>query len=175
MATEQLDEAELNEETEKELVIPGVLGGVVAGVSGLILASVLSALSGHGPFWPLRLIGATVYRNEDNLHGTAPVLIGLGLLLLASAALGVIFAAIVPRGAPWHTSTVAGLSYGLVIFLLTQWLVLPWLDPVFFRNVPAIALLACDLVYGAVLPVVISLRHNATAEDTLRHRRELRA
>lgn len=149
--------------TRDEIVVPGAVGGVVAGMSAMTLALLASAISGAGLLRPLELVGAALFRDPGDARGGGAVVAGLVLHLLTSAALGIIYNALVPRGVSYAQAALFGLLFGAFVFVFVTWLVLPWLDRLLFESVPAVWSLVYHLIFGAIVPLAVALRRSVAA------------
>jgi hypothetical protein len=146
-----------------EIIDPGLVAGWLGGLAALVLA-VLAAAGWGLPAWrPLQLISAFIV-GDDALHlGWRSAALGFLIHMVVSGLWGVLFCAILPRGASTRWSVSLGLGFSFIIFALMTWLVLPWVDPLLIARVNTVALLVLHLVYGAVLPLALPLRRNVRA------------
>ena len=137
------------------------LGGAVAGLGAalvmVLLSPLLSLLSGVSIWTPPKLIAATVYgprvvATPDFALG--PVLTGLGVHLVTSIILGVGFGVIYHRllhlTTAFGLALLLGLCYGIGIFIVAYFVVLPTIDPPLAEAVLA-PFLAQNLVFGLCL------------------------
>jgi len=108
-------------------------GGAAAGAAGGVLmagwAMVLAALTGYGPLFPFRLVGATLIGDDALVGGAAIVSYGLGLHLVAAVALGTVFGALSRWASSRSAALVAGIVYSVGLLLLMSYLVLPLANP----------------------------------------------
>jgi hypothetical protein len=146
-----------------EIIDPGLVAGWLGGLAALVLA-VLAAAGWGLPAWrPLQLIAAFIV-GDDALHlGWRSAALGFLIHMVVSGLWGVLFCAILPRGANTRWSVSLGLGFSFIIFALMTWLVLPWVDPILVARVNIVALLVLHLVYGAVLPLALPLRRSVRA------------
>ncbi len=100
-----------HDETDRELGFPthvyaytsGVIGGAVGGVAMAVPAFAYGWLSGHGIWYPVNLVAATVLRG---LQGASPqelatfnplaFVVGLILHLIVASLVGLVFAILLP-------------------------------------------------------------------------------
>ncbi|MDQ3263568.1 MAG: hypothetical protein M3Y59_07915 [Myxococcota bacterium] len=117
---------------------------------------IAAAVQGPGFFAPLKMIAATVAGAGAMRGGVGMILLGLMLHMIMSVALGVIFAALVP--ARWSAGVLGAVGglFGLAVFLVMTWLVLPWANPLMFQNVNLGIFFIAHLVFGVSLGLVVS-------------------
>lgn len=141
----------------------GAVAGFLAGVVMVLLSPILSWINGVTIWEPPRLIAATVLgpaAMADTGFAAGPVLIGLILHLITSVVLGVIFGLIMHR--VLHLTTdfglpvYAGLVYGLVIFFIAYFLILPTINPMLSDSAMG-PLIAQNVVFGMCLGVLYLL------------------
>ncbi len=134
-----------------------VAAGAIAGVAGgAALALASSAASDQGATFPLRLIAASLLGHEALDPGwAAPVLVGLLLGALTAVVQALVFASILPRGRPAGVSIAYGLAYGVAAWAVSWYLVVRLVDPVLFAAGSAAAMLLLQLLYGAVLGLLL--------------------
>ena len=136
------------------------LGGAVAGlIGGLVMAlvgAVISASLGGDIWLEAKQIAAVVYgpaAAAQSVFAAGPVLVGSLLHLLVSTALGAVFGIVTRRifhlTSEFGTPLMAGLIYGLLIWLVDYFVVLPLINPL-LRETYAPAFIIQHLVYGAV-------------------------
>lgn len=145
----------------------GLIAGMALGMWTMIVEAILHTGESFlaGLFSPVIYIAATVLGGFGNpsfypagkLPPLDPLAIVLGLMghMMNSVVLALIFFAILSRVVQMHRARlvlVAGLVYGLVIFAVMWYAVLPIVDPVMQRVNP-LAFLAGHLMYGIGLGV----------------------
>ena len=141
---------------------PRVLfAGLIAGFVMGMLEMVFEGLAGLGIWSPLVFIGATVQRDLQTLTPPAPFLavaVALGMMgqLMNSVLLGLVFAWLAaPRLGGAAAMFAGGILFGLIVFALTWFVVLPLLDPVMLQVNPA-GFAASHVVWGAILGGVLA-------------------
>lgn len=139
---------------------PGLVGGWTAGLAVLLVALVHSALAGTGFLWPLERFSTAVFGERIIEYGVVAPLAGLLVHFLTAGVWGVLFNALVPRGAPYGWAAVAGLLYGVFAYFVMTWLVLPLLLTDVFLVVHPLVLLGYHLLFGAILPIAIPIRRS---------------
>lgn len=138
-----------------KLLVPGLIASLVLGMWVMIL----EAIVGDGFWSPVVYIAATVLRGLQTV--TAPVafnLLGviLGLMghMMNSVVFGLIFAYLIaPRAKSLVGQIVAGMVYGVVIYLAMWFVVVPLVDPVML-NLNAFVFLLGHMMWGIALGLV---------------------
>ncbi len=112
-------------------------GGIVAGLVMAMWEMMMEAiLPGGNGFWsPVVYIGATVVRDLQSVTSPVPfhllgVMVGMMGHMMNSIIFGLIFAYLIaPRARTLGKQIAAGLVYGVVIYLVMWFVVVPLLDP----------------------------------------------
>ena len=136
------------------------LGGAVAGLGGGIAMAIVGAIisaSLDGDIWlESKQIASIVYGPAATAQPgfvAGPVIVGTLLHLIIAAALGALFGIMTRRvfhlPSDFGTPLMAGLIYGLLIWMVAYFVVLPIIDPS-LRETYAPAFVVQHLVYGAV-------------------------
>ncbi len=141
-------------------VATGAVAGVLGAVAFALCAMVESAAAGQGFWGPIKLLAARGF-GWNAFPGSAGVLLlGVVFHLFIGAVLGMAFGALTRKVTSWGASLAAGLAFGVVVWALMTWLVLPTLDAplsAWARSVPVLWFLD-HLVFGLVLGLAPSLR-----------------
>jgi len=142
------------------LVIGALIASVVLGMWEMIVEAVLhvgqDAVAGF--FSPVEYIAATVLGgfNNPNFYPAGqlppvqalPIVLGLMGHMMNSVLLGLVFFGVVSSlSRSRATSLIAGLVYGVAVFVLMWFVVLPVVDPVMLR-VSFVAFLAGHMMFG---------------------------
>ena len=138
----------------------GAIAGLAGGVAMAVVAALLSASMGQDIWHESKRIAAILY-GPAALTGSGfdpgPVLLGSLLHLLVSAVLGAIFGVVTRRWlhltSDFGTPVMAGLVYGLLIWLVAYFVVLPLLNPALLEVYPP-AFIIQHVAYGVVLGLV---------------------
>ncbi len=141
-------------------VVGSLIAGMVYGMWTMLVEAILHAGQGlvQAFFSPVVYIAATVLGGFGNpnfypvgqLPPADPVAIVLGLMghMMNSLIFGVIFLWLVDRFAQTDNARLlAGLGYGILVFLLMWYLVTPVVDPV-MTHVNYLGFLAGHMMYG---------------------------
>jgi hypothetical protein len=151
-----------NQQAEVTSPLPDIigLGGAVAGLGGGLAMAVIAAIISsiiHADIWQeAKQIAAVVYGPAAVAEAgfdAGPVIVGTLIHLVMSALFGAVFGIFTRRvfklpsdfGAP----ILAGLIYGLVIWMLAYFVVLPIVNPLLLQ-LYAPAFIIQHVVYGAV-------------------------
>jgi hypothetical protein len=112
-------------QTGRELILAGAAVGVGGGLlmAAWLIAS--AALNDRPPLAQLRAIGATFVPQVPAEVGPGLFVYGLLLHLAVSALLGILFVAMLPRGFPPVSASVAGVGYAWVVMAITTSVILP--------------------------------------------------
>jgi len=134
-----------------------VAAGAIAGLAGGAAAALAALLASDQPsFFPLRLVAASFLGHAAlDPAGAGPVLLGGVLGALAAVVLGLVFASILPRGSRPAAAVALGVACGAVAWLVTWFGAVRLVDPVLFAAVPALHALALDLLFGAVVGLLL--------------------
>lgn len=121
--------------TAGELAAAGVITGLIAGAVMIVVAMISTAVADLGVWRPAELV-ASLYFGADALVGGAGV-ITAGVLthFAASAIFGILFAFLTRGRLDPAAALFAGLVYGLVIWIVMAYLVLPWAVPTMYERV----------------------------------------
>jgi uncharacterized membrane protein YagU involved in acid resistance len=136
--------------------VAGLVGGVAMAVVGALIATAMSTDIWLTPERIAALVFGPVAAATPGFDA-APVIVGSLLHLALSALFGAVYALLISKvlrvtteyGAP----VVGGLVYGLLIWLVAYFIVLPVLNPLLL-DVYAPSFIIQNLVYGTVLGLV---------------------
>lgn len=136
-----------------EVLVGGVLGGVIAGLAMMAGAVVHAAATGMGWLLPLRQVAATSEGVGALIGGVSTVLIGLGIHLGVSAVWGLGFALFIRARTDLPLSILVGLAWGVAVWLVMTFGFLPYLNGVQYARVQLApwAWLGLHLLFGFVL------------------------
>jgi hypothetical protein len=138
----------------------GALAGLAGGLAMAIVAALLSASMGQDIWHESKRIAAIVYGPAALAAAgfdLGPVLVGSLLHLVVSAVLGAIFGIVTRRWlgltSDFGTPVLAGLIYGMLVWLVAYFVVLPLLNPALLE-VYAPAFIIQHVAYGIVTGLV---------------------
>ena len=138
----------------------GALAGLAGGLAMAVVAALLSASMGQDIWHESKRIAAIVYGRAafaGSGFEPGPVLVGTLIHLLVSALLGAVFGIVTRRWlhltSDFGTPVLAGLIYGLMVWLAAYFVVLPLLNPALLE-VYAPAFIIQHAVYGIVMGLV---------------------
>jgi hypothetical protein len=148
-------------------LLRGAIAGLVAGLVELAFAMVALRLSGPGFWAPLKLAAAAVLGPAAVANpgfDLGPVLLGLVLFGLVSAALGALYGLLF-RGISISPSLViVGPVYGFAIWVIGFLFVLPRLDPLLLKQYTDWVLFVGDLLFGLALGAAYPIVRDTIAE-----------
>ncbi len=130
--------------------------GLAAGIVMAMWQMMVEALGGNGFWSPPVYIAATLLRDLQRVATPVPfdfvgIMVGLMGHMMNSVILGLVFTFLIgPRFHSLIGQAVAGLIYGMVIFLAMQLVLLPIVDPVILR-LNATTFLIAHMMFGVVL------------------------
>jgi hypothetical protein len=138
----------------------GALAGLAGGLAMAIVAALISASMGQDIWHEPKRIAAIVY-GPAALATTGfdpgPVLVGTLIHLVVSALLGAIFGIVTRRWlrltSDFGTPVLAGLIYGLMVWMVAYFIVLPLLNPALLE-IYAPAFIIQHVTYGIVTGLV---------------------
>jgi hypothetical protein len=138
----------------------GALAGLAGGLAMAIVAALISASMGQDIWHESKRIAAIVYGPAALATAgfdLGPVLVGTLIHLAVSALLGAAFGIITRRWlgltSDFGTPVLAGLIYGLMIWLLAYFVVLPLVNPALLE-IYAPAFIIQHVAYGIVTGLV---------------------
>jgi uncharacterized membrane protein YagU involved in acid resistance len=112
-----------------EILPSGVLAGLVSGTGMALVSMLISTVFGDEAFFPMKLIGATFFGVEAIIGGLSVILAGLLTHYLLSVLFGVIFASLTKSEFTVFISFWEGIIYGVGIWSVMNYIVLPILNP----------------------------------------------
>lgn len=136
------------------------LGGAIAGLAGglamSIVAAIISLSLGNDIWLEAKQIAALVYGRAAVAQPGfifGPVVVGTLLHFAMAALLGALFGIVTRRllrlTSDFGTPVLAGLIYGMLIWLLSYFIILPLLNPVLLETY-APSFIIQHIIYGAV-------------------------
>jgi len=143
-----------------EVLVAGILSGVMGGIAMMAVAMLASAAEGIAPLHPLATIGETFVGPDALGSVAAKVAFGALVHTVTSAAIGTVFAAIVPPD--FRTGSAMGLGAGVALFAMGFMMsaIVPWANPGFrgaFQVIGGSWVIA-HAVFGLTLGIVVPLR-----------------
>jgi hypothetical protein len=147
-----------------ELLLSGVVSGVLGGVAMLVVAGIAAALQDVDPLRPLEIMGET-FLGPDALERGAKIALGGLLHLVVAAALGVLFAALAPREYAPGSAMGLGVGFGLFTAGLMMTALVPWVNPGFREGIQVIggSWVVAHAVFGLVVGAAPALRRRLSA------------
>lgn len=140
--------------------LAGALAGLAGGLAMAIVAALISVSMGQDIWHESKRIAAIVYGPAALAAAgfdLGPVLLGTLIHLAVSALLGAIFGIVTRRWlgltSDFGTPVLAGLIYGLMIWLVAYFLILPLINPALLE-VYAPAFIIQHVAYGIVTGLV---------------------
>ncbi len=142
----------------RETWIAGVGAGALAAVAMMAFMMGAAELDGSA-LDPLRAAGAT-FRGRDASGGAGAIAWGIVLHLVTGAALGVLFAAMVPRDITAPAGAVLGAGCALILMGFAVTLVIPPLNPILAAEMPRHggSWVIAHALFGAVMGIAPWLR-----------------
>lgn len=142
------------------VIISGGIAGILAGIAMAMAAMLYSAANGSGFWLPVRSIAATWYGANALVGGAGVLIVGVLTHISNSAFWGMIFAAFPPVRKSTTAALFGGLVWGVVVWTIMSFAVMPWLDPTMYAatvRMEAGWWFVLHLIYGATLVVTPSL------------------
>lgn len=142
--------------TTRDTLIVGAAAGLTAGIGMAMWAILTSVWHGVDILAPFETIGAT-FMGPNATHATV-AMIGYGMLIhgVMSAALGVLFVALLPPTCSCRFACAAGLGFGFAVMLAMTYVVTPAVNPVMRHAVEAIpkSWIIQHAIFGAMMALV---------------------
>lgn len=136
------------------IVIGGLAASIVMGMWQMVVEALLP--DGTGFFGPLVAIGATIVRDLQGTANPLPVdivalVLGAAGHMMNSVVLAFVFGTVAPRYVRGTLPlAVAGMAYGVVVFVITWFIIVPLIDPL-MHNVNGVVFFLGHLMWGLAL------------------------
>jgi len=152
--------------TRHDVIVSGVVAGVLGGIVMALFLAVCALEAGMDPLHPLRVIGSTFGGPEALEGGGGVVAFGAALHLTTSALFGVVLAALIPRDFPSGCAIGVGAAYGLFTLGVMMSVVVPAVNPLFRPEMQPVggSWVIAHVLYGLALGFVPALRRRLARE-----------
>ncbi|WP_447979998.1 hypothetical protein [Candidatus Nitrospira bockiana] len=135
-----------------DAVYAGVLAGLLAGVAMAMVSMMMSMMTGQGFWMPVKKISVTLLGQstvQDPGFQMMPVMVGMMIHFATAIMFGVIFAL---WGGRWSYGPAIGwgIAYGLAIWVVMQFAVLPIVNPV-MAEMPYLQFAMLHVIFGGTL------------------------
>ncbi|NNB87157.1 hypothetical protein HI113_14305 [Corallococcus exiguus] len=151
----------------RDAVIPGALAGTLGAFAMTALACAFSGVLHGEPWRPALLVSGLFFRGGE-AHGVVPVLMGLFIHFSLAGALATGFAMLLPRRGTAVAALCLGVLYGMGLWTVMTWLMIPFASPPLSHEAPTSMLFLLHLAFGAALGTVPAFRAVLTRVDRLR-------
>lgn len=145
-----------------------ILGGLIGSVAMAMWAMAVAGAMGMGFWTPIQLIAATWYGPAAMMHLSGGVILaGLMTHMMMGALLGIILAIafrVLPGLAPGRARLLGGVVYGLVVWVLMQFVILKVVDPIMASHMTPWAFALGHMMFGIVAAAFL-LRQPAAHES----------
>jgi uncharacterized membrane protein YagU involved in acid resistance len=131
-------------------LVAGIADGILSAILMMGFMMAYSNAIGEGVTMPLKALGALVYGVEALVAGSMAMLAGAGIQLGFSIVLGILFALCMSRRTSIIAALFAGLAVGVVIWVVMDLVVLPYMDPTMAARIALMpmAYFVAHLLYG---------------------------
>ncbi len=150
------------------IILSGLLAGMIGSVALLVVMTIGALVQGLGFFYPVQLIATMAFGPEvAHAHATTSVVVtGLMIHGLVGATYGLVFALFADALRPLTVRglLVAGIAYGMTLYLVMFLWVVPALAPLLVEQSWLAAALG-HIAYGASLVVFKPLSQRLERED----------
>ncbi|WP_223640374.1 hypothetical protein [Corallococcus sp. EGB] len=153
----------------RDVVLPGALAGTLGAFVMTVIACAFSGVL-HGETWRPPLLVSGLFFRGGVRHGVLPVLIGLFVHFSMAGALATGFAMLLPRRGTAVAALCLGVLYGMGVWTVMTWLMIPFASPPLSHEAPTSMLFLLHLAFGAALGTVPAFRDVLTRADRLRLR-----
>lgn len=153
----------LREERIPAVIYPytaGIKGGLFGGLAMIPVALIYGILSGHGIWYPVNLIAATVFPAWQNASPAQMaqfhpegLLVGLLIHLAMASLLGVLFAIMLPA-LPW-TPVFWAFAIGPILWAGAVYAGLPLINPLMARYIDLPSFAIANILYSLVLGLYV--------------------
>ena len=146
----------LNEHGElkaTKVLSAGAVAGILAGSAMAICLMLIAMIAGEGFWLPLKKISVTLLGEsaiQNSVFELWPVMAGIMIHFATAIAFGIVFAFIEERRQSYSSAVRAGIIYGLNVWIIMQFLVLPAINPV-VAGMPYLQLAILHIIFGGTL------------------------
>lgn len=151
----------------RDVVLPGALAGTLGAFVMTVLACAFSGVLHGEPWKPALLVSGLFFRGGE-AHGVIAVLLGLFIHFSLAGGLATGFAMLLPRRGTAVAALCLGVLYGMGLWTVMTWLMIPFASPPLSHEAPTSMLFLLHLAFGAVLGTVPAFRDVLTRMDRLR-------
>ena len=138
----------------RERFTMGVVGGLLGGLLMAIFSMSMGVLRGPGPWMSAKLIGGVVLGpraiNNVGVFDFTPIISGLVIHFIVAAVLGGLFG-LFSVYLPSVSHVLWGMVYGLLIWFVASFFVLPVIDPLLVNNTDPGLFALSHIIYGVSL------------------------
>lgn len=137
----------------------GAIGGMLGGAMMAMWSMIVLWLTGAGFWTPLNLIAHTLWRGAplDATFSWGALVLGMVVHLMMAILLGVVFSVAAARYPASRTTLLgAGMVYGVVVWLLLQYVLWPLVDAAAAQAFTAWVFAVGHLLYGMVTAMVVA-------------------
>ncbi len=137
-----------------EAVYAGLMAGIIAGIAMAMVSMTMSMMMGAGFWMPVKKISVTLLGQsavQDAGFQRMPVMVGMMIHFMTAMVFGAIFAL---WGGRWSYGPAIGwgIAYGLTIWVVMQFLVLPIVNPV-MAQMPYLQFAMLHMIFGGTLGI----------------------
>jgi len=131
-------------------LVAGIADGILSAILMMGFMMAYSNAVGEGLTMPLKALGGLVYGVEALVAGSTSMLAGAGIQLGFSIVLGILFALCMSRRTSIVAALFAGLAIGVVIWVVMDLVVLPYMNPTMAARIALMpmAYFVAHLLYG---------------------------
>ena len=131
----------------------GAVAGILAGSAMAIFLMLLAMIAGEGFWLPLKKISVTLLGEsaiQNSVFELLPVIVGILIHFATAIAFGIVFAFIEERRQSYSSAVRAGIIYGLNVWIIMHFLVLPVINPV-LAGMPYLLFAILHIIFGGTL------------------------
>jgi uncharacterized membrane protein YagU involved in acid resistance len=152
---------------KRESLVAGSVGGLLGGMVMAMWSMIVLWMLGVGFWTPLNLIAHTFWRDipTDATFSVSGLIIGGAVHMMMSIILGVMLALLAEQvPATPNVLLLGGMGYGLVVWLINQYIIWPVVDPTAATAFTPWVFAVGHLMYGVVAAAALlpQLRTRAT-------------
>ncbi len=141
--------------SQSDALHAGLIAGVIAGLAMAMVSMMMAMMTGEGFWAPVKKISVTLLSQsavQEPGFQFIPVLVGMMIHFATAIAFGFIFAllALLSRGRSYGATVGVGIAYGLAIWVVMQFLVLPVVNPV-MAQMPPLQFAMLHVIFGGTL------------------------